>query len=164
MSKRFEEFQKEVAAFQEKIDALELSDKALSSEKFDALQKEWGALEIFLDSFNKIPEHSAISYRLQIQHYRSILKQLSINLQNLKPKLNIPLDKPLSMEDLYTYYVQAHQFHQKDDDLTVDQPQFMEAVKKARLKARNYYEGAKTQTSIDVDNQGPFIKIKRRAV
>ena len=162
MSKRFQEFQMEVQTLQEKIDSMDLSEKALTPEKFDALHKELQSLEKHLDTFQKTPEHSAISYRLQIQHYKGILKQLSTNLQSLKPKLNIPVDKPLSGEDLYKYYVQAQQFHQKDDGLTIDEAQFTEALKKARFKARHYYEGAKTQACIDLDDQGPYIKIKRR--
>jgi hypothetical protein len=163
MEQKFRDFQTSVEAFQEQVDALSLSDKVITPQKFESLMHELKELNTALDSFKSAPEHSAISYRLQIQHYRSILKQLEVNLTPLKPTLNIPLGKPVNVTELYTVYLEAQRFYLKDDTYTLDEEPFLEFVKKARMRARKYYEGAKTQVAIDLDENGPYIQIKRRA-
>lgn len=159
---KLEEMKKKLIDLQEIIDTYEVKAAEGSLQQYDDLQQKLHDIEKDIKSLSSHPESTAISYRLLLQEHKSQLNQLSQRLTVLQPSLDIPRHQPLSMDALYDAYLKAVRFHLKDDSYSLDKEQFLNAVKAARVKARTYYEGKKTQAAIGIDEKGPYIEITKR--
>jgi hypothetical protein len=158
---KVEDLKMEVARLRESLDQFELHKENQSPQTYANLVSTLDTLKNTLENLKIRPEITAITYRMQLHDLAGRITDLYSRINQLKPRLDVPLHKALSLDALYDGFLKAMRFHRTDDSFTIEKSEFTTAVKLARAKALEYYQSQNAQVTLEMDEAGPYIAIER---